>query len=247
MSIHCFDARILSAISAAITALLIFSSASASAAAVNLVSNGSFEQNNFFVERSEFPRLDDVNGSAPTGWIRDSGTLAEYMTRSPTYLGVTIYNPADGEYFIGPHDGEWWEQTFATVPSTQYTLTYSSAYGAAWWSSFYYRPGITPGVVTLTGTATLFSGSLAGTSAAPSGTTLLDSPFAWSQYMETFVADSNFTTLRFAGPSVVNGGYIFVDNVAVNAVSSVPEPASMLMMLTGLGLMGFAVRRKHGA
>lgn len=239
MSIHHFDARILSAISAAITALLI--SSSASAAAVNLVSNGSFEQNNFFVERSDFPRLDDVNGSAPTGWTRDSGDLAEYMTRSPTYQGVTIYNPADGEYFVGAHDGEWWEQTFATVPNTQYTLTYSSAYGAAWWSSFYYRPGITPGVVTLTGTTTLFSGSLAGTSAAPSGTTLLDSPFVWSQYMETFVADSNFTTLRFAGPSIVNGGYIFVDNVAV---TTVPVPGSIWLLMSGVSTVWLASRRR---
>ena len=216
MSIHCFDARILSAISAAIVALLI--SSSASAAAVNLVSNGSFEQNNFFVERSDFPRVDDLNGSVPTGWVRDSGDLAEYMTRSPMYQGVTIYNPADGAYFIGAHDGEWWEQNFATVPGTQYTLTYSSAYGAGWQSSSssYYRPGgSTPGMVTLTGTTTLFSGSLSGTSAAPSGMTLLDSPFVWSEQMENFVADSNLTTLRFAGPSVSFGGFVFVDNVSV--------------------------------
>ena len=48
-----------------------------SAAPINLVTNGSFEGNSFFIERSEFPRLDDVNGSAPTGWTRDAGTLAE--------------------------------------------------------------------------------------------------------------------------------------------------------------------------
>ena len=57
------------------------------AAPINLVTNGSFEENSFFIERSEFPRLDDVNGSAPTGWTRDAGTLAEYMTRTPAYLG----------------------------------------------------------------------------------------------------------------------------------------------------------------
>lgn len=242
MSIHRFDARIPSATLIAITAFLV--SNSVSAAVINLVNNGSFEQNNFFIERSGFPRLDDVNGSTPTGWTRDSGALAEYMTRSPAYEGITIYNPADGEYFIGVHDGEWWQQTFATVPSTQYTLTYASAYGAAWWSSFYYRPGITPGTVTLTGATSLFSGSLAGTSAAPSGTTLLDSPFVWSQYMTTFIADSNFTTLTFAGPSVVNGGYIFVDNVIVTPV---PVPASGWLLLSGVSTMWLARKRRKAS
>lgn len=192
---------------------------------VNLVTNGSFEANHFFIERSEFPRMDDVNGSEPMGWTRDSGALAEYMARSPTYLGVTIYNPADGEYFIGPHDGEWWEQTFATIPSTRYRLTYSSANGAVWWSSFYYRPGIAPGSVTLVGNATRFSGPLAGTAAPPSGTTLLDSPFVWSQHTVDFTADSNLTTVRFAGPSEANGGFIFID--AVSVIAQCPAPVAV--------------------
>ena len=249
MSRRCFDARVLSVISAAITVLLM--SSSASAAVINLVSNGSFEQNAFFIERSDFPRVADLSGSAPTGWTRDSGDLAEYMTRSPAYLGLTIYNPVDGDYFIGAHDGEWWEQTFATVPGTQYQLTYSSAYGAGWWSSFssYYRPGgSAPGVVTLTGTAALFSGSLTGTSAAPSGTTLLDSPFVWSENMETFVSDSNFTTLRFAGPSVFFGGFIFVDNVAVTAVTaSVPEPGSVWLLMFGVSAVWLASGRRKAS
>jgi hypothetical protein len=245
MSIHCFDARILSAISTAITALLI--SSSTSAAAINLVSNGSFEQNNFFVERSDFPRVADRSGSVPTGWVRDSRDLAEYMTRSPTYQGVTIYNPADGEYFVGAHDGEWWEQTFATVAGAQYQLTYSSAYGAGWSSasSSYYRPGgSTPGTVTLTGTTTLFSGSLSGTAAAPSGTTLLDSPFVWSEYMESFVADSNLTTLRFAGPSVFFGGFVFVDNVSV---TTVPVPGSVWLLMSGVSAVWLAGRKRKAS
>ena len=186
--------------------------------AQNLLTNGSFEQHEFFIERDGFPRLDDVNGSAPTGWTRDSGTLAEYMTRLPAYLGLTIYNPADGDYFIGPHDGEWWEQTFATIPGASYELTYWSAYGAAWADSFYYRPGSSPGLVTVTGDAPRLSAPLIGTSPAPDGETLLDSPFVWSRHTETFTADSSFSTLRFAGPDVPDGGYIFVDNVSVVAV-----------------------------
>ena len=245
MSIHCFDARILSTLSATIAAVLI--SGAASAATINLVTNASFEQNNHFIERSDFPRVADLSGSAPTGWVRDSGDLAEYMTRSPTYQGVTIYNPADGEYFIGVHDGEWWQQTFATVAGTQYQLTYSSAYGAGWSSasSSYYRAGGSAlGTVTLTGTTTLFSGGLSGTVAAPSGTTLLDSPFVWSEYMASFVADSDSTTLRFSGPSVFFGGFVFVDNVSVTAV---PVPASVWLFMSGVSTIWLARRRRKAS
>jgi len=205
-----------------------------SATPVNLVANGSFEQNAFFVERSDFPRVADLSGSVPTGWTRDSGDLAEYMTRSPAYLGLTIYNPVDGDYFIGAHDGEWWEQTFATATGTEYTMTYSSAYGAGWWSTFstYYRPGVMPGQVTLTGNALLLAASLAGTSPSPTGNTLLDAPFVWSQHTLTFVADSSLTRLRFAGSTVPNGGFIFIDDVAVAV--AVPEPRAIWLLLLGL-------------
>lgn len=213
----------------------------------NLVTNGSFEQNAFFVERAGFPRLDDSNGSAPTGWTRDSGTLAEYMVRTPLFNGVTIYNTVDGDYIIGPHDGEWWEQSFSTNPGTKYLLRYSSAYGSVWWSTFYYRPGTQPGSVTVTGNSVLYSGQLVGAAPAPTGTTLLDSPFVWSEYSASFTADSTRTTLRFAGSSIANGGYVFVDDVSVVArtPTGVAEPSTAFLL--ALGLTGVLAFRRMGA
>lgn len=208
----------------------------------NLITNGGFELNNYFIERAGFPRLDDINGSTPTGWTRDSVTFAEYLTSTPSYLGLTIYNAAEGDYFIGAHDGEWWEQTFATTPGTEYQLTYSVANGSVWWSTFYYRPAVAPGDVSVTGTTTLLSQSLAGTAAAPTGTTLLDSPFVWSQHTYTFVADSSSATLRFAGPSIADGGYIFVDDVSIIAV---PEPNTLTLLFAGLPLIWLAVMRNR--
>jgi hypothetical protein len=218
-----------------------------SAAAPNLVTNGGFEQNASFIERPDFPRVADLSGSVPTGWARDSGDQAEYMTRTPAYQGLTIYNPAQGDYFIGAHDGEWWEQSFATVAGTQYTLSYASAYGAGWWTNqlSYYRPGVLPGQVTLTGNALLLAASVAGTAPAPTGSALLDSPFVWAAHSLSFVADSNLTTLRFAGSMVLNGGFIFVDDVAVTA--AVPEPPGTWLLLLGLPGVWLASRRRMDA
>jgi hypothetical protein len=215
----------------------------AGVARANLLTNGGFEQNSGFVERPDLPRVADLSGSAPTGWTRDSGDIAEYLTQTPPYLGLTVYNPVEGDYFIGAHDGEWWEQTFATAAGMAYTLSYSSAYGSVWWLNLaaYYRPGVLPGQVTLTGNALLLSAPLAGTSPAPAGSSLLDSPFVWTSHQLLFVADSSTTTLRFAGSNIQDGGFVFVDNAAVNAV---PEPWAAGLLLLGLPCVWLASRER---
>jgi hypothetical protein len=212
----------------------------------NSVTNGSFELNTSFIERPDVPRVADLSGSAPTGWTRDSADLAEYLTRVPAYLGLTIYNPADGDYFIGAHDGEWWQQTFATSTGTEYVLTFSGAYGSVWWTAIpgYYRPGVLPGHVTVTGGTELLRAEVGGTSPAPAGSTLLDQPFVWSSYEFSFVADSNSTTLRFAGSDVTNGGFIFIDNVTVTAV---PEPRAVWLALLGMPGVWLAKRARRDA
>jgi hypothetical protein len=221
-------------LTAAIAVLLACSATSA--AGLSLVTNGGFEQNTSFVERPDLPRVADLSGSVPTGWTRDSGDLAEYMTQTPPYAGLTLYNPVEGNYFIGAHDGEWWEQTFATTPGVTYSLTYSSAYGSVWWTNLgsYYRPGVLPGQVTFTGNSLLLAAPWAGTSPAPTGSTLLDMPFVWSRHEQVFVADSNSATLRFAGSTTLDGGFVFVDDVAIAAI---PEPLAAWLLLLGLPLV----------
>ena len=240
-----FDALSSFALTSVSALAMLLAGTGASTAATSLVTNGGFEQNTSFIERPDVPRVADLSGSAPTGWTRDSGDLAEYLTRTPTYFGLTLYNPVEGDYFIGAHDGEWWQQTFATSPGTEYSLSYSSAYGAVWWTDIasYYRPGVNPGQVTLTGSALLLAAPLAGASPAPTGSTLLDMPFAWSRHELTFVADSNSTTLRFAGSDVLDGGFVFIDDVAVAAI---PEPLAAWFLLLGLPLVCLAAKRKEG-
>jgi hypothetical protein len=65
----------------------------------------------------------------------------------------------------------------------------------------------------------------------------------WQTYTKTFIATgegTNFTISEGFGGS--NGG-IVLDNVSLTA--AVPEPATWALMLTGFGMMGFAMRKRQ--
>ncbi len=202
----------------------------------NLITNGSFEQNNYFIDRNGYPRLDDVNGSTPTGWTREMGNISEYMVDTP-YQGVTLYNAQDGHYFIGFHPNEWWEQSFATDVGSSYSLSYWSAYGAIW-TGGYGGQATSPSLVTIKGDNYVLTAPVTGGGPAPSGSTLLDAPFDWVQHTEVFTADSIRSTLRFTSLS----GFIFIDNVTVQRV---PEPSALALLALGLPALMRARRKRQ--
>lgn len=209
-------------------------------AQANLITNGSFEQNNYFIDRNGYPRLDDVNGSTPTGWVREMGNISEYMVDTP-YQGVTLYNAQDGHYFIGFHPNEWWEQSFATTAGTTYMLTYWSAFGAIW-TNGYSGQATHPSLVTVKGDGYVLSAPVTGGGPAPSGYTLLDAPFDWVKHTEVFTADRAQSTLRFTSLD----GFIFIDNVSVEAIGSqrVPEPGMLALLALGLPALARARRKQ---
>ena len=67
-----------------------------------------------------------------------------------------------------------------------------------------------------------------------------------TKYTMNFTALSTQTTLRFFDPNIANPVHAdgALDNVSVSAVSAVPEPDTYTMLLAGLGLMGFMLRRR---
>lgn len=70
-----------------------------------------------------------------------------------------------------------------------------------------------------------------------------NSSTAWTQQSFSFRAFAGQNIeLRAAGTSDSLGGYI--DNTRLTLISAVPEPATWLMMILGLGVIGGAMRRR---
>ncbi|WP_426162912.1 choice-of-anchor C family protein [Sandarakinorhabdus sp. DWP1-3-1] len=65
----------------------------------------------------------------------------------------------------------------------------------------------------------------------------------WTPFTFNFTATSATTTLTFtSGVDTAYGAAI--DNVAITTLTAVPEPASWAMLIAGLGLVGYAQRRR---
>jgi hypothetical protein len=88
-----------------------------------------------------------------------------------------------------------------------------------------------------------FGGSTIGTFGVNSGQ-------GWSLNSFTFTAAAGSQMLSFAGVGSQTDGTVFLDKVSLTgapAVSPVPEPESLAMMLVGLGVLGGVARRQRKA
>jgi choice-of-anchor C domain-containing protein len=199
-------------------------------ARANLLVNGSFETP--FAPPGAFSTL-SVSSQGLTGW-----TIGGPTTDSSIDLIDNGYWPAfDGLQSVdlsgtpGP-TGTFIEQTFATVPGQPYTLSFNYA------NNTDIAPLIASAQVDVTSNASLLSYTIThGGSTVTNMNYLLDS--------RTFLANSASTMLRFThlgstGDSDFQG--IALDRVSVTAV---PEPETYAMMVAGLGLLGFMLRRRR--
>lgn len=72
----------------------------------------------------------------------------------------------------------------------------------------------------------------------------------WSLNSFTFTAAAGSQLLSFVGVGAQTDGTVFLDKVSLtgpSAVSAVPEPESLAMMLAGLGVLGGVARRQRKA
>jgi hypothetical protein len=86
---------------------------------------------------------------------------------------------------------------------------------------------------------------LAGGSALTGGSTIFSAPAngGWSSYSYTFTSLVNGGALGIQLGS--NGVQTNFDNVSLTAVAAIPEPETYAMFLAGLGLLGFAARKRN--
>jgi len=206
-------------------------------ARADLITNGSFE-NTGGTFTPDGNLVDELNSgsTAIPGWTTINGTQTAWiMNGNPWNISA-----AQGSFFLdltgysdsGKFGGV--SQSFATTPGTNYIVTFDLGYGG--------NSGVFGGPVTLRASA----GGSSGTFTSGSGT---PNPAVWDLETFDFTATSTITTLDLVGISTAGGAYIGLDNVDVEAGSAgpVPEPGTVGLLLTGIGLLGGAARRQFCA
>jgi hypothetical protein len=209
----------------------------ASAAADNIVPNGSFENGYYYC-------LPDTNGDCNPGTASGPGpgvdTVADGWynlppaSQSDFQIESGPYSAEDGSFYAafmsasGTNDQDCFTVDLDTVAGQLYTISFWVSITAPSVSNTSLDPQWQwnqPNTVDMTEAAyhTPTAGSTLG----------------WTQYTFTETAESDWTYLMFHGTDA--NGAILLDNVVVTASSAAPEPASLLLISSGLLII--ALRR----
>ena len=222
-----------------------------SAASANLVQNGGFEQTTFTGSEQL------IGANQATDWTSNgynflfaAGTATTTGSESARGGFVKLWGPATGSnngFTDSPSGGNWIAADGAfEVSPIQQTInnlvigqTYQLSFDwAAAQQSTYFGP-TTEGWIVSLGDQTF-------------STEILNNPSegfqAWRQQVFNFTATSTSEVLSFlaAGTPTGNPPFSLLDNVQLNAVqlNAVPEPDSLPLMLSGLGLLVVSSRRR---
>ena len=205
-----------------VTVLAIFSAPAASAAAFQ---NGSFESfdsgaaNVYCTGGIDFCGQYNAGNSGITGWTIGGSSV--------DVVGVVGWTASNGAWSIDLSgvDAGSLSQNFDTVAGTSYQVTFDLG------GNFLGGSGIKTGSVSAAGSSQSLSFDNATSTATNMG---------WTHQSFTFVATGTSTVLSFASTTGGDAG-IALDNITITPV---PEPETYALMLAGLGLVGFAARRR---
>jgi hypothetical protein len=228
------------------------------AQATNLVTNGSFTQLTGGIGQIGY------NGSSLlTGWTNghdSSGDLGYNFVYSPGSADTTGANGASGNVKLwGPNDGSnnglpstspdggnfiAADGAYQVAPISQTIngLTVNAQYAV----SFYYAGAQQYNFNGITTEA--WDVSLGGQTLDTATLTDPNNGFTGWQYTTlTFTATSTSEVLSFLAAGTPSGEppFSLLDDVSMTQVTTVPEPASAAMLLTGLLALGVIVRRRQ--
>jgi hypothetical protein len=231
------------------TTLLVLGTASTHAAGPNLLTNGDFANlGSVWVDNTGLGSDDWLTPGATAipDWSNVSGFANEFWVQSPNAYGLSAAPGNGSGFFVDltgqandkPYGGI--EQTIATKAGTNYTLSF--ALGS---STTYNGSGTSAAALTASATGSSLLASKLFTSVPTSSN-------GWVTETLTFTADSSSTTIEFLGDSDYTSRYTGLDDVSVTAAggsgpAGAPEPASLALLLLGLGGLGAARRRRGSA
>jgi len=219
--------------------------ASTPAFAVNLIVNGDFEAGNtgFTSDYTYAPSTPNA-GNPESTYLIDTNAANVH----PAWFSFADHTSGSGNYLIengatSTVDGAnkiAWQQTITAASNTAYVFE-AFASNLCCNASFSGVPA--PSNLTFT----IFD----GTTLTTLGTFTTDAahPGVWTGLSNSFTTGTNTVlTLRIVNSNLAASGNDFgIDDISFSTTSTVPEPASWALLISGFAMIGVAARRRRTA
>jgi hypothetical protein len=219
-------------------------------AATNLVANGNFDKTtNGTNKQLSSTVTNEANRTTIANWTSSNGNDGGYnfvldSKTAPTWDSAIWlkgnnngYNPLDQRGNIFASDSQYWPGVLSQTVSG---LTAGSAYTLSFDYALAQQVGFDGANLN-----NFWQVGFGGASQNSTALSIDNGGFSgWKTATMTFVAGDASQVLTFLAKGTAPGAPPFLLLDGVSLVSAVPEPATWGMLLGGLGLLGFAARRR---